>query len=166
MVERAREGLWAAELPSPFAERADAIKAGTQLLAWNTRVFLVGDKPTHVYYGGKAKAEDVVAAWRRMSGAEEIEQLFASPEPVPEGGDPLPPPEPTPRQLTTQEVTGELTADTMIRDRDGITGGSGDVSLDVRTALDAPLAVIAAGPRRAGNVNEESEADGISQSRV
>ena len=161
LVARPSEGRWAAELPSPFAERADAIKAGTQLLAWNTRVFLIGDKPTRVFYGAKGKPEDVLAAWRRMSNAEENTALFASPEPPPPEGDPPPPPEPTPRELTPEEMSVELTAASMIHDRDGITGGEGDVTIPRRGGLDPPLAVIAAGPRRGGNVYQDSEADGV-----
>jgi hypothetical protein len=60
--------------------------------------------------------------------------------------------EPTPRQLTAAELATELTATTIITRRDGFVGGDGGVSLDRKNGLDPPLAVIAAGPARAGNV--------------
>jgi adenylate cyclase len=170
MVERPSEGVWAAELPVTFDDRAAAITAGTKLLAWNTRVYLVGDQPTRVFYGGKSKAEDVLAAWQRISTQPGIDMLFAAPappEPVEpaEGEAPPPeeraPPEPAPRELTATELAGELTASTMIRDRDSFEGGDGAVSIERRNALDPPLAVIAAGPRRGGNVYQNAEADGI-----
>ncbi|HUQ08002.1 MAG TPA: adenylate/guanylate cyclase domain-containing protein [Kofleriaceae bacterium] len=160
LVQRPSTGLWAAELPSTFADRAEALKIGTQLLAWNTRVFIVGDKPARVLYGAKSKPEDVVAAWRRMSSAEEIAAAFATEGEEP-ASEPGPPVEPAPFQLTEDHLAHELTAATMIRDRDGITGGNGDVAIETRTALDPPLAVIAAAPRRGGNVYQDGEADGI-----
>ncbi len=168
MVHRVAEGAWAAELPARFATRAEAVAAGTQLLAWNARVYLVGDGPTRVFYGGKKRPEDVLAAWRRMAGAEEIAALFAAPpaaEPAPDGGDAAPPepvaPEPTPRELSAAELAGELTAAAMIAERDGLVTGDGGVSIERRDGLDPPLAVIAAGPRRGGNVYQDYEADGI-----
>ncbi len=154
LVKRTLEGTWIAELPGGFDERADAVKAGTQLLAWNTRVFLVGERPTRVLYGGKSKPEDVIAAWRRMSSAEEIAALFGVTEETPAT-------EPVPRQLAPAELERELNAASMIRERDGIPGGTGSVSIEERKGLDPPLAVIAAAPRRGGNVYQDYEADGI-----
>ena len=51
---RSVEGAWAAELPVTFPERTDAIKAGTKLLGWNTRVQWIvrpGEELNLVYNG-------------------------------------------------------------------------------------------------------------------
>lgn len=180
LVERTRGGAWAAPLPNTYADRATAERAAIQLLAWNTRTFVVpaGAQFT-VWYGGKDRADDVVAAWRRMSSAEELAALFTPPAPAedpppstegepppPEGeppadapAEPPPPAEPTPRELTAAELAAEITAASIIERRDSLAGdGPG---IERRDGLDPPLAVIAAGPARAGNVYQATEGDGI-----
>ena len=174
LVARSRGGAWSAPL-GHFTDAAAAESAAQKLLAWNTRVFLVPDASgggVTVWYGGKDQAADVVAAWRRMSTAEELSELFAPPPPPPPADAPPPaddappadepvPVEPTPRQLTAAELATELTATTIITRRDGFVGGDGGVSLDRKNGLDPPLAVIAAGPARAGNVYQGPDPDGI-----
>jgi adenylate cyclase len=160
MVVRATDGTWAAPLPGAFATRAEAEQAAIQLLAWNARVFVIGAGPFAVLYGGKREAADVVAAWRRMSAAEELAALFAGTAPA-DGGEPAPAPEPTPRELTADELGHELTAAALIEARDGLEVADGEVAIERRAGLDPPLAVIAAGPRRGGNVYQDYEADGI-----
>ncbi|MBK9035382.1 MAG: CHASE2 domain-containing protein [Myxococcales bacterium] len=201
LVARSRTGAWAAPLRR-FDDAAAAEIAAQKLLAWNTRVFLVPDGGgVTVWYGGKDEAADVVAAWRRMSAAEELAELFAPPEPAddaptgdaptgdaptgdaptddaptgdaPTGdaptdeapadddGEPAAPIEPAPRVLTAAELATELTPTTIITRRDGFVGGDGGLTLERRDGLDPPLAVIAAGPARAGNVYQGTDADGI-----
>ena len=169
LVARPRSGAWAAPLRT-FATAAEAETAAQKLLAWNTRVFVVpwGAGAT-VWYGGKDHAEDVVAAWRRMSSAEELAELFTPPSDAPPSdappsdapAEPPPPVEPTPRQLTAAELATELTATTIITRRDGVVGGDGGMRLERKDGLDPPLAVIAAGPARSGNVYQGTDADGI-----
>ena len=150
MVERAKGGAWAAPLAT-YPTRADAERAAIQLLAWNTRVFLVpSGGETTVWYGGKGRGEDVVAAWRRMSGAEEIAALFGEPAV-----------EPAPRELTAPELATEVTAASIIERRDGLDGADGAIAIERRDGIDPPLAVIAAGPARTGNVYQAAERDGI-----
>jgi len=181
LVARPRSGAWAAPLRT-FATTAEAETAAQKLLAWNTRVFIVPEGAgATVWYGGKDHAEDVVAAWRRMSSAEELAELFAPPAPPPSDAPPAdappsdppadappaeppadaPPVEPTPRQLTAAELATELTATTIITRRDGVVGGDGGMRLERKDGLDPPLAVIAAGPARSGNVYQGTDADGI-----
>ncbi len=170
LVARSRTGAWAAKLRT-FATAAEATAAAHKLLAWNTRVFVIPDGAGHaLWYGGKDHAADVVAAWRRMSSAEELSEVFAPPteptEPPPgpeptEPTEPPPPTEPTPRELTAAELAGEITATTIITDRDGLLGGDGGLAIERKDGLDPPLAVIAAAPRRTGNVYQGTDADGI-----
>jgi hypothetical protein len=189
LVARPRSGAWAAPLAT-FPTVAAAEVAAQKLLAWNTRVFVIPDGAgATVWYGGKDHAEDVVAAWRRMSSAEELSELFAPPSDAPPTdappsdappsdappsdalpsdappsdapAEPPPPVEPTPRQLTAAELASELTATTIITRRDGVVGGDGGMRLERKDGLDPPLAVIAAGPARSGNVYQGTDADGI-----
>jgi adenylate cyclase len=189
LVARPRSGAWAAPLGT-FPTVAAAEVAAQKLLAWNTRVFVIpAGAGATVWYGGKDHAEDVVAAWRRMSSAEELSELFAPPSDAPPTdappsdappsdappsdalpsdappsdapAEPPPPVEPTPRQLTAAELASELTATTIITRRDGVVGGDGGMRLERKDGLDPPLAVIAAGPARSGNVYQGTDADGI-----
>ena len=156
LVGRATEGSWAAELGA-FPTRAEATAVAVKLMAWNTRCYLVGDQPTHLFYGGKANSDGVMAAWRRMSGAEEISDLFIATDSV--DASPTPP---TPRQLSDAELATELTAESIIVARDGlVVAGADNLAVPQLTGMDPPLTVIAAAPARAGNVYQELEADGI-----
>ena len=164
LVERAKGGAWAASLPKSYASPGEAEQDAIKLLAWNTRVFLVpSGAQTVVWFGGKGRSDDVLAAWRRMSGAEEIAGLFAPAlEGEPVEGEPVEPPlpvEPTPRELTAAELATEVTAASIIERRDGVVGRAPRV--ERRDGIDPPLAVIAAGPAHTGNVYQATEADGI-----
>ncbi len=156
MVSRVAEGSWAAELAA-FPTRAEAVAVAVKLMAWNTRCYLVGDQPTRLFYGGKASSDGVMAAWRRMSSAEEISDLFVADDNVDAGPEP-----PTPRQLSAAELATELTAESMIVARDGLViPGADSLAVPRLMSMDPPLTVIAAAPARAGNVYQELEADGI-----
>jgi hypothetical protein len=112
LVARPRSGAWAAPLRT-FATTAEAETAAQKLLAWNTRVFIVSEGAgATVWYGGKDHAEDVVAAWRRMSSAEELAELFAPPAPPPSDAPPAdappsdPPADAPPAGATRRRAAG------------------------------------------------------------
>lgn len=164
LVGRTAEGPWAAALAT-FDSRAEAIAVALKLMAWNTRCYLVGDGPTVLYYGGKSTSDSVVAAWRRMSSAEEIRGLFIAGEDFESGeaesGEAEPAP-PEPRELSAAELATELTAESLIVARDSlVVEGAHRLAVPRLTSMDPPLTIIAAAPARAGNVYQELEADGI-----
>jgi adenylate cyclase len=146
-------GAWAAELGT-FDARADAEHVALTLLSWNLEVYLVGEEPTTLYYGGKASPEAVMMAWQRLVSADELMHLFLTAE-----GELAPPP--TPRELSSEELAGAFTAEAIIRERDGLTLEGAERALPVYAGLDPPLPIIAAGPARTGTVYQMPEADGI-----
>ncbi len=159
-VRRGTEGAWAAPL-AEFATPEEAQPVALQLLAWNTRSYLV-PKPGGghtLYYGGKAKREDVLMTWQRLVSAEELAPLF-TPPPT-ETGEELPPPEPVPVELSKDDLAREVTIQSIIAARDGYDLRSGELHIPVRSGLDPPLAPIAAAPAHGGNVYQDFEADGI-----
>ncbi len=159
LVARAPEGDWGAVLRQ-FPTRAEAERAAVRLSAWNVRSFLVGGGPTTLLYGGKKTREDVLAVHRRVSGVDELADLFAAP--AADGAEPQPLPPPEPRTLTAEEKAAEQTAAAIIAARDGLdVPGAGDLHIQTRDAMDPPLAIIAAAPFHAGNVYQDADADGI-----
>ncbi|HTM20221.1 MAG TPA: adenylate/guanylate cyclase domain-containing protein, partial [Kofleriaceae bacterium] len=150
------EGPFAAPLRR-FATRAEAEKAAVRLSAWNVRSFLVGDGPTELWFGGKRVAGDVLAIFGRVSGIEELADLFVDP------GDPNKLMDaPKVRELSLAEQQGEYTAVEVIVGRDGLTvPGGDDLAAPERRGIDPPLAVIAAAPAHTGNVYQDPDADGI-----
>ena len=156
LVQRATEGAWAAQL-ARYPTRAEAQRVALQLMAWNARCYVVGDDPAILYYGGKANADGVLAVWRRLSSGDELKHLF-----IPESDTSDNPIEPTPRQLSADELSGEVTSSALIIARDGMSLEGGE-ALDIPRleGMDPPLAIIASAPKRAGNVYQELEEDGI-----
>jgi adenylate cyclase len=153
VVERRREGAWAAKLRA-FDTPEEARKTALVLAAWNVRSFLVpAGAGVELWYGGKASAEDAQRTWQRLAGADDLRDLFA-PDPD------APPPEPETRELTTAELATEHTILDRIHARDGVPI-PGDVDFPRRDGLDPPLAVIADAPARMGNVYQQPEPDGI-----
>lgn len=146
-TERATEGPWAARL-AEYPTRAEAERVAIELMAWNTRSYLVGDGPTTLYYGGKAEAEELELAFGRMAGQPELEELFTE--------------APVPVELTAEQLAAEYTAEQIIAERDGLpVAETGRANVPVRAGMHPPLAVIAAGPSRTGNVYQGIEADGV-----
>ncbi len=167
-VARATEGPWVAKL-GDFASLEEAQPVALQLLAWNTRSYLVparaapapggssdmpappaGDGAFTLYYGGKASADDVLKTNQRLMSADELVPLF---------GDP--PAEPAPIELSAEDLAREVTIHAIIAARDGLDLAPGNLAIPVRRGLDPPLAPIAAAPAHAGNVYQDFEADGI-----
>jgi adenylate cyclase len=163
-VTRTLEGTWVVKL-RVFADAEAARIAALQLSAWNVRSWLIPVRGIglELWYGGKASAADAIATWQRVSSKDELAALFApepapEPPPGPDGGEPAPPAEPVPRQLTAEELATEYTIHAVIRERDGV---AIDGDFPRREGMDPPLAIIAAAPARMGNVYQQPEADGI-----
>ncbi len=164
-VKRGTEGPWAARL-GEFATWDEAQTVALQLLAWNTRSYVVpapGDAgPFTLYYGGKKSAEDQQATSQRLMSVEELEPMFAAhAPPAAEGEEPLPPVDPEPVQLAEADLARELTIHAIMERRDRLALDAPSLRVPVRPWLDPPLAPIAAAPALAGNVYQDFEADGI-----
>jgi adenylate cyclase len=159
-VERKTEGPWVAPL-ADYASEAEAHPVALQLLAWNTRSYLVPRLTTGftLYYGGKKSADDVKMTWQRLVSAEELASLF-TPEPTDENPEPAPN-EPTPIELPEADLAREVTIQSVIAARDGLALEPKGLHLSERKGMDPPLAPIAAAPARSGNVYQDFEADGI-----
>jgi adenylate cyclase len=159
-VVRATEGPWVAKL-ADYEKAEDATPVALQLLAWNTRSYIVPRLAGGVtlYYGGKKSSEDVVMTWQRLTSADDLAPLFAAPPA--EDGSEQPPPPPEPIQLPEADLGREFTVESLIAARDGFDLELGDVRLSDRKGLDPPLAPIAAAPAHGGNVYQDFEADGI-----
>jgi adenylate cyclase len=159
-VQRGTEGPWVARL-GEYTDRAQAQGVALQLLAWNTRSYLVpaGDGRLVLYYGGKKSADDVRVLWQRLASADELAPLL-TPEPSEEDPEPAPV-EPEPVALPEADLARELTIESVIAERDGLPLEPGGLALPERQGMDPPLAPIAAAPARTGNVYQDFEADGI-----
>jgi adenylate cyclase len=147
-VRRPLEGAWAAPL-----RRFDAVDAAhaaaLALSAWNVRSWLVpaGGAAVELWYGGKKSADDVQAIFARLSGKDELAELFG-PDAVPAAA----------RELTPAELATEYTIRDVLRARDGVPVAG---EFPVMGGMDPPLAILAAAPARMGNVYQFPEADGI-----
>ncbi|MCA9674756.1 MAG: adenylate/guanylate cyclase domain-containing protein [Kofleriaceae bacterium] len=159
-VSRATEGPWAARLAS-FATWDEAQAVALQLLAWNTRSYVVpagADGPYTLFYGGKKSVEDLQMTWQRLMSADELQGLFLV-DPG-DGGEPVPA-EPVPVELSADDLARQVTIESVIARRDGVDLGARGGFLPERRGVDPPLAPIAAAPAHAGNVYQDFEADGI-----
>jgi len=143
---------WGARL-AEFPTRAAAEAAALTLLAWDTRVFVVGAGPSTVYYGGLPSAEAVWATWDRLANADELAPLFLGAD-----GAPV---EPAPVELPASVLSASLSAETLIRARDGFAVSEAAGAVPEYTHMDPPLAVIAAAPAHTGAVYQESDRDGV-----
>jgi adenylate cyclase len=150
------QGTWGALLRT-FPTRSEAVACGLVLLGWNTRVFLSpprGEGATTLFYGGKKHGDEVTATWQRLSATEELVPFFQG-EPDTE------PAPPAPRVLSPSELEGELEAEAIVREGNGLSLiVPSEVQLSER-ALDPPLAILAAAATRLGHVVQEAETDGI-----
>jgi adenylate cyclase len=159
-VERKTEGPWVAPLGN-FDTEAEAHPVALQLLAWNTRSYLVPRLTTGftLFYGGKKSADDVKMIWQRLVSADEMAPYF-TPEPTEENPEPAPA-EPVPIELPEADLAREVTIQSVIAARDGMELDTSALHLSERKGMDPPLAPIAAAPAHSGNVYQDFEADGI-----
>jgi len=152
LVQERKPGTWATKLGA-FETREEAIAAALRMQAFNVRTFLVGQKPTSVWFGGVQTQEELVSMWSRLQRPENARDLVA-PDVPPEEEAPFP----GSSQIGEDILGNELDMAKVVAERQGRPGTG---SVPTRGGIDPPLGVIAVAPARLGHVHQTNDIDGV-----